>query len=405
MPATLRKPAVGGILMRFALLLLALVVLVGVASAEVATIGFNPCIIMDDIGVGGGEVNNYTMLTIFPSVNASWNLIGSNAQAGPYTVLDSRYNETMIGGTQFEYHIGNIQSFRYYWLYLLDGFTTGDVLNKTPGGGTTPWYELIGPNMNFTLNRRAPLVSAYNLTGNVVGNYTITLKENSDIITWYVFGTNKTDWLGDSAAITQLDTQTKVMVVDVPQTFEFATTYGYYTYIFYFSSGLTEAYKYRVNMKFGYGLGAPPVPPSNNPPNSTFTPLGEVAGCDPKAVIFTDTSGLPGGTPTAWNWTFRNTTGNDTEISFSTAQNTPGSFGTGNFTIVLNSSNVWGYNRSWQVTWINVSGACPSVAGGGITGVAMYGIDAPVDLGPLMLVAMATVIISAVRRRRRRGEV
>ena len=64
---------------------------------------------------------------------------------------------------------------------------------------------------------------------------------------------------------------------------------------------------------------------------------------------------LPRNTPTAWNWSFRNVTGNNTPVWFSTLQNPTQTFGVGNSSIVLNASNSAGYNLSTQTTFINVT--------------------------------------------------
>jgi subtilisin family serine protease len=76
-------------------------------------------------------------------------------------------------------------------------------------------------------------------------------------------------------------------------------------------------------------------------------------GTTPLTVLFTDTS--TGSTPTTWNWSFRNVTGNNTQVFFSTLQNPTYVFGVGNYSIVLNASNSAVYNLSTQVTFINVS--------------------------------------------------
>ncbi len=76
------------------------------------------------------------------------------------------------------------------------------------------------------------------------------------------------------------------------------------------------------------------------------------SGSAPLAVKFTDTST---GTPTAWNWSFRNVTGNNTQVWFSTLQNPARTFGAGNFSIVLDASNDAGQNVSIQSTFITVT--------------------------------------------------
>jgi len=71
-------------------------------------------------------------------------------------------------------------------------------------------------------------------------------------------------------------------------------------------------------------------------------------------VVFYDTST---NSPTEWNWSFNNVTGNNTPVWFSTEQNPAYTFGVGNYSIVLNASNSIGYNLSAQVTFINVTAA------------------------------------------------
>ena len=76
------------------------------------------------------------------------------------------------------------------------------------------------------------------------------------------------------------------------------------------------------------------------------------SGTAPLAVQFTDIST---GTPTAWNWSFRNVTGNNTQVWFSTSQHPTKTFGVGNYSIMVNASNSAGYNLSIQGTFINVT--------------------------------------------------
>jgi PKD repeat protein len=86
-------------------------------------------------------------------------------------------------------------------------------------------------------------------------------------------------------------------------------------------------------------------------PVAIFTPSA-ATGTSPLSVTFTDIST---NTPTAWNWSFRNVTGNNTQIWFSTSQNPTHTFGVGNYSIVLNASNSVGYSLSAQTTFINVT--------------------------------------------------
>jgi len=87
------------------------------------------------------------------------------------------------------------------------------------------------------------------------------------------------------------------------------------------------------------------------PPVASFTP-SVTSGAAPLSVTFTDTST---NFPTSWNYTYRNVTGNNTQIGFATTQNPAYSFGIGNWSIALTASNADGYGDSAQTTFINVS--------------------------------------------------
>lgn len=103
----------------------------------------------------------------------------------------------------------------------------------------------------------------------------------------------------------------------------------------------TEYPKHFINLSLSY------LPITNFTTNIT-------EGNSPAAVQFTDTSGNE---PYYWIWTFRNVTGNNTEIIFnSTSPNPIKRFGLGNFSIVLYSSNGAGTNNSPVDSYfINVS--------------------------------------------------
>ncbi len=76
------------------------------------------------------------------------------------------------------------------------------------------------------------------------------------------------------------------------------------------------------------------------------------SGPAPLAVQFTDTSS---NSPTAWNWSFQDVTGNNNQVWFSTGQNPSWTFGAGNWLIKLNASNSAGGSISIQTTFINVT--------------------------------------------------
>jgi PKD repeat protein len=94
----------------------------------------------------------------------------------------------------------------------------------------------------------------------------------------------------------------------------------------------------------------------DTPLNASFS-VNTTGGTAPVAVLFTDTSA---GTIVTRNWTFRNTTGNNTPVVFSAVQNPIQTFNQGNYSISLNITNATTYAVSSQTTWINVSPYVPS---------------------------------------------
>jgi PKD repeat protein len=119
----------------------------------------------------------------------------------------------------------------------------------------------------------------------------------------------------------------------------------------------------------------------NAPPVASFT-TNTTTGVDPTGVQFTDTSTL---VPNAWNWSFRNVTGNNTEVFFSTAQNPTYAFGVGSWSIKLRATNPLGENTSTQTTFINVSVASAPIssfstnATGGMSPVSIQFTDTSVN--------------------------
>lgn len=99
-------------------------------------------------------------------------------------------------------------------------------------------------------------------------------------------------------------------------------------------------------------------------PTANFT-SNVTSGTAPLAVQFNDTST---NAPTSWNWSFRNATGNNTEIWWSTLQNPEIALGVGNFSFHLNASNAYGFDITDDDYWINVTApvpftACKDIAG------------------------------------------
>ncbi len=83
--------------------------------------------------------------------------------------------------------------------------------------------------------------------------------------------------------------------------------------------------------------------------------INENEGRSPIHASFTDTSTF---SPTEWNWSFTNVTGNNTEVWFSTDQSPTHRFTEGNWSIRLNATNEYGTDTTVANTrFINVSAA------------------------------------------------
>ena len=92
---------------------------------------------------------------------------------------------------------------------------------------------------------------------------------------------------------------------------------------------------------------------SADDPWANFTP-SNITGTAPYTVTFVSISYND---PTAWNWSYRDTTGNNTEVWFSQLKNATLTFYYGgDYAIRLNSSNTDGYNITPTLAFVNVFG-------------------------------------------------
>ena len=119
----------------------------------------------------------------------------------------------------------------------------------------------------------------------------------------------------------------------------------------------TGAGTYNVNLTatntFGSNTSATQAITTGTIPVASFT-ANTSFGAPPLGVQFNDTS-TDTVAMSAWNWSFQNVTGNNTQVWFSTTQNATHGFGVGNYKIVLNATNTYGTNISTQTTWVNAT--------------------------------------------------
>ena len=126
-----------------------------------------------------------------------------------------------------------------------------------------------------------------------------------------------------------------------------AHTFGIGNYSIELNASNSAGYNISTQVTFINVTVAPIIPVASFSANVT-------RGSAPLAVSFTDTST---NTPTSWNWSFTNVTGNNTPVWWGTERNSTRTFGAGSYSILLNASNSAGYNLSTQVTFINVTAA------------------------------------------------
>jgi PKD repeat protein len=109
--------------------------------------------------------------------------------------------------------------------------------------------------------------------------------------------------------------------------------------------------------------------------------------------------------PTAWNWSFKDVTGNNTEIWFSQTENTTITFHYGgNYSIRLNSSNTDGYNITPWLVFVNVTGPTapeptptptPIPTATPFSPTAMVGnVDNQIVIGMMMLLLVPLVLVA-----------
>lgn len=118
----------------------------------------------------------------------------------------------------------------------------------------------------------------------------------------------------------------------------------------------TGSYNIRLNSSNAYGYDW-----ENKTTYITATTSGDpwegyvppsITGASPLSITFTDISYY---SPTAWNWSFKNVAGNNTEVWFSQVSHPTHIFGQGNYSIRLNASNSGGYNITPALVFVNVT--------------------------------------------------
>lgn len=271
------------------------------SSAESVPVNFMPAIFVEDYGGTSRVINNYTIEVDSDVTMASWNMLGSDDQQ-TFELIDSRKGVSFTSGVQKQFNLSNTDAYRYYFVYLVGGFTAGNNIEihfDEAAPASSP-KEDFTPYFNFTTKRTLHVVMFdFRKSGiGAIQNYTITTDETlADSQTWYLFGTNSSEVLGSSNAglFTQVDYQHDVgFTAGVTKSFDISVEPVFQTYVIYIDGGFYVTGT-NVEVRFNSVPPAPPVLPSAA---FSCTPTG---GDIPLDVTCIDSSS---GSPISWNWSF-----------------------------------------------------------------------------------------------------
>jgi PKD repeat protein len=355
----------------FPTILISILVTVFLAQAVSATaipITQMPALYISYYGDGAGHpINSYTLLPDTDIADGAWMLLGTNDQT-TFTRIDARKHVSFMAGGAEQFNVANSESFRWYYLYLQDGFPVGSnvelhLIEITPPPTPTPSDT---QDIDITIER-APLVVILDFTGRAARvdhyNFTssVTLPANQS---WQLHGTNDPDILGSDnpGLFTLLDDRSGIgFTGGEPEQFAIAGPGSYQYYVFYLQNGFSVG---GMNLEIELSV-TPPVPtptptPTETPtatptPTETPTPTptpppvnfegSPRAGYTPLTVTFTDTST---GTFTSRLWDFGDgiTSSEENPVHTYTSP--------GNFTVNLSACNDAGCSWFARTTYIYV---------------------------------------------------
>jgi PKD repeat protein len=296
--------------------------LVHAVSGATIPITQMPSLYVSDYGEGvAHDINSYTLEPDQAIASGAWMLLGTNDQT-TFARIDARKDISFMAGGAEQFNVANTAPYRWYYLYLQDGFPVGSNVQfhlhqitppPTPTGIDTPLIDIV--------IERAPLVVIIDFDGTamMVDQYNLTSSVNLPAgQSWQLLGTNDPAMLGsdDPGLFTLLDDRSGIgFTSGVPEPFNVTSPGSYLYYVFYLQSGFSV-----TGMNLEIHLSETPVTPTPTPggggvyrpitPVPTPTPLSPPvadfegnprAGTLPLPVTFADTSKGP---TSSWSWDF-----------------------------------------------------------------------------------------------------
>jgi PKD repeat protein len=309
----------------FLLLLISVVTTLVIAQAvSGATVSITqmPALYVSDYGEGVTHpLNSYTLRPAGAVTDGAWMLLGTNDQT-IFARIDARKDIGFSAGETRRFNVSNSDAYRWYYLYLQDGFTAGNsvdfALDELSPAPVPTAVDTTGIDIVI---ERAPLVVIIDFSGRAtrVDDYNFTSSVNlpADQV-WQLRGTNNPDMLGsdDPGLFTLLDDRSGIgFTGGVPKQFTVTSPGSYLYYVFYLQSGFSVT---GMNLEIHLSETPAPTPtptpmgPVGPPPTTVPTPAPMVppaagfegnprAGYEPVLVTFVDTST---GTVSSWSWDF-----------------------------------------------------------------------------------------------------
>jgi hypothetical protein len=289
----------------------------GAAGASSVSIPFLPSLYVSDYGAGVSHpINSYNLSSNQGVSDGAWMLLGTNDQT-TFAMIDARKGVHFNAAMTEQFNVTNSNSYRWYYLYLQDGFHVGSSLDfhlneLSPAPIPTPH----DPEPIDIVIERAPLVVIIDFNGRATRVDTYNLTSSVSLPagqSWQLLGTNDPALLGsdDPGLFTLLDNRSGIgFTGGVPEKFTVTGPGRYLYYVLYLQSGFSvTGMNLRIDLSetptrpSGGGGGQPtpvPTPTPLVPPAADFEGNPR-AGTVPLMVTFLDTST---GQTSGWSWDF-----------------------------------------------------------------------------------------------------